>query len=138
MSTNTDLPAEDEDQTGPALAYVCSHLADLRVLLPDSDGAVALHELVTSVASAEFGQDLGRRLDALHRKVQAAGDALGVWGHVADARRDLNLPGVSGGGPFEPIYLCPVGQCSGRQVDQTTVFPLVCEIAGRELDQDVL
>jgi hypothetical protein len=138
MSANTDLPVEEEDQTGWALAYVCSHLAYLRALLPDGDAAVALHDLVRSVTSADpSGRDLRRRLDALHRKVQAAGDGLGVWGHAADTRRDLNLPGVSSG-PFEPLYLCPIGRCSGRQVDQTTVFPLVCEITGRELDQDVL
>ena len=40
--------------------------------------------------------------------------------------------------PEAPVYGCPLGRCTGRRPDNTTVFPLICAITGRELRQEIL
>lgn len=133
---------QPDDHTDQALAYVCRRLDYLRRLLsPDRGPGGDPPELdaLTDAATAAQRPDQGELRDllqALHQAVQAAGDPLGVW--QASAQRSVHLPGIPGGGPFEPLYLCPVGRCAGRRPDQSTVFPLTCTITGRELKRTIL
>ncbi|MFD4913059.1 hypothetical protein ACFWNR_07530 [Streptomyces virginiae] len=139
MGAATDPP---DDHIGPALAYVCQRLDYLRDLLGSAQGTGGdppeLRALTTAVTAAQRPglSELRDLLKALHQAVQAAGDPLGVW--QASAQRSLHLPGISGGTPFESIYLCPLGRCAGRRPDQATVFPLRCTLTGRELERTVL
>lgn len=138
MDAAADLP--DDDISG-ALAYVCRRLDYLRRLMSsdpvpghDPSELRALISAVTAPQQPSLGelQDL---LRTLHQAVQAAGDPLGV--RQTSAGRSLHLPGI-GSGPFEAVYQCPIGRCSGRRPDQSTVFPLTCTITGRELQRKIL
>lgn len=126
-----DAPAYD------ALAYVCGRLDYLRAVLPHDEGddPPALRALFDALRDA---QDLVGPLEALHAGLLNAGDALGVWGHVRSGWRSLSVPGVEENAPFEVVYLCPLGRCSGRRPDRTTTFPVTCAITGRELRRERL
>jgi hypothetical protein len=132
---------EGPDSTGAhaadALAYVCGRLDYLRSVLPRDEAGEppVLRTLLNALADA---RDLAGPLQAVHTALLDAGDALGVWGHVRSGWRDLNLPGVDETAPFEVIYLCPLGRCSGRRPDKTTTFPVTCPITGQELRRERL
>ncbi|GGT15289.1 hypothetical protein GCM10010222_66730 [Streptomyces tanashiensis] len=131
-----------DDRIGPALAYVCRRLDYLRGLLGPAQGTGGdppeLQALTAAVTAARRPgvSELQGLLQALHRAVQAAGDQAGVW--QASTQRGLHLPGVSVDTPFEPIYVCPLARCAGRRPDQTTVFPLICALTGRQLERTIL
>lgn len=113
-----------------ALAYVCTRLDWFRQLLPDKANATS-SPLQQLLDAARHGQDCGNALDTLHSAVQATGDALGVY--QAERRGGLDLTGVDDHEPPEIVYLCPISQCSGRRVDHSTAFPLICTITGEQL-----
>lgn len=135
-----------------ALAYVCQKLDDLRDLLcpggQQEEPAELRAVLAAVTASTPLDQEhLYRLLDTLHQTVQAAGDARGIWaGARTTARRldpsSISIPGISASGitghPQEICYTCPIGRCAGRRPDQTTIFPLICAITGRELVRERL
>lgn len=116
------------------LAYVCGSLDSLHAVLP-GDEQSPLRRLLAAVRA---DQDPAGPLEALHAALLAAGDPLGVWGHARSQSRAVPMTGVDERRPFEPIYLCPQGRCSGRRVDKTTTFPLTCAITGQELRRDQL
>ncbi|GII88853.1 hypothetical protein Ssi03_68430 [Sphaerisporangium siamense] len=117
-------------QIADGLAWVCAELDSLNAVMPDKKTSPLRHLL----AAVRNGQDPADQLQALHIALRKAGDQLGVWGHL----RTGPLTGVDEQRPFEPVYLCPLGRCSGRQVDSATTFPLTCAITGRQLRRDQL
>lgn len=121
------------DLVADGLAYVCRRLDDISGLLPKKKQALVSQVL----AAVRAGQDPAGPLQALHIALQVAGDHLGVWGHRGEPRGP-NMTGINRHQPLEPFYPCPLSRCSGRQVDQSTVFPLVCAITGRELRRERL
>lgn len=116
------------------LAYVCRNLDSLHAVLP-GDEQSPLRRLL---AAMRADHDQAGPMEALHAALLAAGDPLGVWGHARSESRAVSIAGADGGRPFEPIYLCPQGRCSGRRVDKTTTFPLTCAITGQHLRRDHL
>lgn len=144
--TTTDgYPGDRLDQQPPqatlrvadGLAYVCRHLDTLRTALrhgqhDQEEEPASLRQVLEAVRT---GADLAGPLQALHTALLEAGDTLGVWGA---ARRGVTLAGDDPGVPFEPVYPCPLGRCTGRHPDNTTIFPLICTITGRELHQETL
>jgi hypothetical protein len=120
-----------------ALAYVCGRLEYLRAVLP-RDEAGDPPVLRALFAALSDGQDLVGPLEALHADLLNAGDVLGVWGHVRPGWRNLSVSGLDESAPFEVVYLCPLGRCSGRRPEKTTTFPVTCAITGRELRRERL
>lgn len=84
------------------------------------------------------GGDLADPLQGLHTALLKAGDPTGVWGHVQPSSRSVSLVGNTPDVPFELVYRCPLGRCAGRSPDNTTIFPLICALSGRELIQKTL
>ncbi|MEV5750750.1 hypothetical protein AB0L00_23250 [Actinoallomurus sp. NPDC052308] len=125
---------EETRPAADALAYVCGQVDSLRAILADGHGPSPLDDLL---AAARDGRDLTGPLETLHTTLLAAGDPLGVWGHVRSWRA-VNATGIDQRAPFEPVYLCPLLRCSGRRPDNTTVFPLTCTITGRPLRREEL
>lgn len=131
-------PQQANVQVADGLAYVCRHLDTLRTALQHDRNDQGEEEpaLLRQVLEAvRTRTDLAGPLQALHTALLDAGDTLGVWGA---AQRGVNLAGTDQGVPFEPVYRCPLGRCAGRRPDNTTVFPLICTITGRELHQETL
>lgn len=126
---------QSANRIAAGLAYVCKELASLRAVLPP-DKQSPLEQLLAAVRA---GEDLAGPLEALHTALLAAGDPLGVWGHLGVwEQRSVTIAGVNTQQPFEPIYLCPHGRCAGRSADKDTVFPLTCAITGKKLRQEQL
>jgi hypothetical protein len=121
--------SQSADRIAAGLAYVCKEFASLRAVLPDDEQG-PLRRLLAAVRN---GEDLAGPLAALHAALLAAGDHLGIWG-----QRSVTMAGINTQGPFEFVYLCPLGRCSGRSVDKNTVFPLICAITGQELRRERL
>jgi hypothetical protein len=112
-----------------AVAYVCRNLEQFRVALAGSEAESAI--LSRFEEAVRSGQDLGDVLDALHRAVQANGDALGVFGPRSRSFGPV-IPGESGG-PWGILFLCPLGRCSGRRYPRMADFPLRCSVSGESL-----
>lgn len=130
-------PPQTPPQVADGLANVCRNLDTLRTALrhgqhDQEEEPASLRQVLEAVRTRA---DLAGPLQALHTALLDAGDTLGIWGA---ARREVILAGDDHGVPFEPIYRCPLGRCSGRRPDNTTVFPLICTITGRELHQETL
>ncbi len=125
------------------MAWVCERLETLRQDLgrgghPDQQGDGDPEPLRLVLEAFTAGANLAEPLEDLHTALLDVGDPLGLWGQVRSGHRGVNLAGTHDGTPFEPVYPCPLGRCSGRTPDNTTVFPLVCAITGRELRQKTL
>jgi hypothetical protein len=129
-------PPQATPQVADGLAYVCRHLDTLRTALRHGqhheEEPAALQQVLEAARTLA---DLTGPLQALHTALLKAGDTLGIWGA---ARREVTLAGDDHGVPFEPVYRCPLGRCTGRHPDNTTIFPLICTITGRELHQETL
>lgn len=122
--------------TAAGLAYVCSHLPELRGLLGD-DGS-------------ESGTPLGRLLAACGGSRPAA-DIAPLLGEVDAALRALTdgMVGVQGFGegrgtswsglePLEYVYRCPLGRCTGRLGSEVAEVRPLCAISRRELVRERL
>ncbi|MEU2855649.1 hypothetical protein [Streptomyces syringium] len=108
-----------------ALAYVCSHLAEIRETLGELSKAL-LRRLERALEAVTAEQDLAEALDELHRALQRAGDAPGVYGY----RLPFNAAGLTS---LQIVYRCPLQRCAGRSSADVTQFPPRCAISGREL-----
>lgn len=129
-------------ELGQMVAYVCRRRDYLRQLLTGGQDAMqdppVLRGVVEAVTGAQPPDDtLRESLHALDQAVRREGDELGIAAatQAAAAGRGLPLPGTDASAPFAPAYPCPIGRCAGRHPDQTTVFPLMCSLTGREIRQ---
>jgi hypothetical protein len=119
------------------LSYVCRNLADICEVL-SLDGSVPAGRVplvVRRVAdAARTGADLREPLDRLHRALLDVGDPRGVWG----AARALMPAGVDNGVPFEPVYACPHGHCSGHSAGTAATISFICALTRQPLRRDML
>ena len=92
------------EQVADAIAYVCENLAQLRATLNHGpvDGPRQFDELLAALRSGSDPVDL---LEAVHRALRRAQDAVGVFGRNRDASM-TTLAGIRDH-PREPVLLCP-------------------------------
>ena len=119
------------------LTYVCRHLEDICEVLAldgdEHDGRVP--PVVRRVAqAARAGEDLREPLDRLHAALLNAGDPRGIWG----ATRALLPSGIEADLPFEPVYSCPHGHCSGYSTESAAAALFVCALTRQPLARDML
>ncbi|MFD2415704.1 hypothetical protein [Amycolatopsis pigmentata] len=93
------------EEIADAVAYVCEHVDSLRTTLTSgpADGPRRLDELLTALRDEADPAD---HLEAVHRALRRARDALGVFGRNRDAPM-ATLAGVERDRPHEPVLLCP-------------------------------
>jgi hypothetical protein len=119
------------------LAYVCRYLEEIcEVLRPDGcvDPAHRAPVVRRVLDAARMGADLGGPLNALHAALLHAGDPRGVWG----AARALVPAGVDTGVPFEPVYVCPHGHCSGHSTAAAAAISFTCAVTRQPLRTEIL
>lgn len=123
--TSEEAAARRVDQ---GLAYLCTHLDEIRALLADD---VAGREALARLRSRLRGDgEISGALSDIHDALLRAGDALGIYRHVRGLR-ELTLAGV-GSGPLEIVYRCPVHRCQ-RIVPGPAVEPPRCGVTGETL-----
>jgi hypothetical protein len=130
MSDEADRPSKEAAarRADQGLAYLCTHLDEIRALLADDvAGREALARLQSELRG---GGDISGALSDIHDALLRAGDALGIFSHVRGLR-DLTLAGV-GSGPLEIVYRCPVRRCQ-RVVPGPAVEPPQCGVTSEPL-----
>jgi hypothetical protein len=117
-----------------ALAYLCDNLVEIRAVIGEEGPLAALMSaLHDNPGSPSPPADLARLLDAVHRQLQAAGDAHGLYG--SSTRSGVYAPGLES---LEVVYRCPLTMCAGRdEQDVSTVAPR-CAIGAAPLIREVL
>jgi hypothetical protein len=138
--------SQEAIRVASGLAYVCRHLDELRELLGDdgSDPLMPLSRLVTdlhgggaSLDSQTGAQQPGERtvvfdvvglLNEVHAAVQAAGDALGVYG-FGPSRGG----GLSGMEVLQFVFRCPLDRCVGRPAYEVRGAHPVCTVSAARL-----
>lgn len=129
--------SDEADRTGKeaaarradeGLAYLCTHLDEIRALL--ADDAVGREALARLRSVLRGGGEISGALSDIHDALLRAGDALGLYMHVRGLG-DLTLAGI-GSGPLEIVYRCPVHRCQ-RIVPGPTVEPPQCGVTGEAL-----
>ncbi|MFJ8162345.1 hypothetical protein ACIRBY_15630 [Streptomyces sp. NPDC096136] len=123
MADDADGAAE---RTRAALAYVCTHVEEIREDLLDTGDAVPLDRVT---AALHTDGDVSGPLDVLHARLQADGDAAGVYG----SSRSVRLAGTSAAGAGHTVYLCPTARCSRWWWPQDTAPLPRCGIVGQSL-----
>jgi hypothetical protein len=116
------------------LAYVCRHLDELRTLLNDdgTDPSAPLTELVAALqgpthsqpqCGGKAGPSIAGLLSQVNAAVQAAGDALGVYGI------GVRSSGQTGMEALQVVFRCPLRRCAGRPADRLTGPQPVCTVS---------
>lgn len=92
------------EQIAEAIAYVCENIGPIRTTLAGGaeDGRRQFDELLAALRDETDPVDL---LEAVHRALRQAHDALGVFGR----NRDASMTKVIGIESPEPVLLCPRG-----------------------------
>lgn len=119
------------------LAYVCRYLADIcEVLRPDGGDPGGRDPLVVRrvADAARTGTDLRAPLDELHAALLNAGDPRGVW----SAARTLMPAGLDTDVPFERVYACPHGHCSGHSTATAIAISFTCPLTRQPLRGGIL
>ena len=129
-------------RTAAALAYICANVEQLREDLRGGAGGddAPLEQLLAALGD---GGDLAGPLDRLHARLQADGDAVGIYGHTGDgaATRGLSPAGIGGvglPGPAEIVYLCPAARCVRFEWPRTAAPVPRCRISGESLRRERL
>ncbi|MFF4752163.1 hypothetical protein ACWD5R_10720 [Streptomyces sp. NPDC002514] len=93
------------EQIADGIAYVCENADQVRAALErgPADGPARLDALL---AALRTGADPAAPLEAVHRALRAAQDALGVFGRTRDVSM-LTPAGLATDRPYEPVLLCP-------------------------------
>jgi hypothetical protein len=93
------------EQLADAIAYVCENVARIRETLDrgPADGPARLDELLAALRAGTDPVDL---LEAVHRALRRAQDAIGVFGRTRDAAM-TTLAGIHRNHPRESVLLCP-------------------------------
>lgn len=88
-----------------AIAYVCANVASIRETLTHgpADGPTQLDALLAALRAGADPVDL---LEAVHRALRRAQDAVGVFGRTRDAAM-TTLAGIHRDHPRESVLLCP-------------------------------
>lgn len=91
------------EEVADAIAYVCENIGHIRATVNrgPEDGRRELDELLAVLRDGSDPVDL---LEAVHRALRRAQDAVGVFGRNRDASK---LAGVQHDRPREPVLLCP-------------------------------
>ncbi|MFG1798343.1 hypothetical protein [Nocardia sp. NPDC049149] len=114
------------------MAYVCRALDEIRSTLGDdgTDPSTPLQRLLAAVHNGDE-PTMAVCLDEVHNALQAAADALGIYGNV----RNFQVLGVQG---LEVVYRCPIKRCHGRTSAEVDSEPPLCSVNGQELNRDLL
>ncbi|UXY25985.1 hypothetical protein [Streptomyces sp. HUAS TT20] len=130
----TDSSNEVAQRTAATLAYVCAKVEQIREDLCTGAGGdeAPLDQLLAAIRD---GGDLTGPLDRLHHRLQADGDAKGIYGNIRNgaAPHGLHPAGIDASGPPEIVYLCPVSQCSRYWWPQAAASVPQCQIRGEKL-----
>jgi hypothetical protein len=120
------------EQVADAIAYVCENVAHIRATLNHgpADGLRQLDELL---AALHGGADPVDPLEAVHRALRRAQDAVGVFARNRDVSM-TTLAGTHRDRPREPVLLCPRPghPCSRYAWPDRGVTP-VCAVTGGRL-----
>jgi hypothetical protein len=118
------------------LAYACQYLDDIcEVLRAAGTAGQGRPTEVRHVAEAvRTGADPRGPLEALHAALLGAGDPRGVWG----AARNLMMTGLADNVPYEPVYTCPNGLCSGHDAAAATAISFTCALTRQPLRKESL
>ncbi|WP_159050288.1 hypothetical protein [Streptomyces cellostaticus] len=129
-----DRPNEVAQRTAAALAYVCAKLEQIREDLRAGAGGdeAPLDHLLAAIRDS---RDLAGPLERLHARLQADGDAMGIYGNIRKGAvgRGLPLAGVDSSSPPEVVYLCPAARCSRYWWPQVATSVPPCTISGQKL-----
>ncbi|MGI5170233.1 hypothetical protein ACQEU3_38355 [Spirillospora sp. CA-253888] len=142
-----DVPDRVAEQVANGLAYVCSHLDQVRAALGEAVPAVGAGEGVDALmrmsallgdqqkpdhrdrdGMTAFRQEVAELLDTVHTALQVRGDALGIYGH--ETRGGIDAVGVE---RFDIVYRCPLQMCLGRDETEVSQVSPRCSISGQAL-----
>ncbi|GAA2645228.1 hypothetical protein GCM10010399_93870 [Dactylosporangium fulvum] len=122
------------DRTASAIAFVCTHLADLRAQLTRLGDTGPLEQLLARLAA---GDDPAAALDRLHDTLLAGGDVLGVYGSGTRSW-SVHVAGAGTTAPAETLYVCPLRRCARyRWADAGGTAP-ACTIGGAPMRRERL
>ncbi|KAA9158557.1 hypothetical protein FPZ12_022205 [Amycolatopsis acidicola] len=125
------------EEIAEAVAYVCEHGDSLRATLAGGP-AEGLRQLDELLAALRAGADPAEHLEAVHRALRRAQDALGVFGRTRDASM-ITLAGIERDRPHEPVLLCPrASHPCARFAWPGRGEPPVCEVTGAHLRRATL
>ncbi|MFB6877889.1 hypothetical protein [Streptomyces sp. NPDC056323] len=115
------------------VAYICNQLNYIRTTLETygAEGAAPLERILAALRHAEGLPSA--HLEALHEALLAAGDAVGIHGHL----RGLTLNGFDTPEPDAWVLLCPTGQCARYALPDRPDTP-PCRINHRPLRKERL
>lgn len=93
------------EQVADAIAYVCENIGHIRATL-NRGPAEGRREFDELLAVLRDGSDPADLLEAVHRALRRAQDAVGVFGRTRDPSM-VRLAGIPHDRPREPVLLCP-------------------------------
>ncbi|WP_392675827.1 hypothetical protein [Streptomyces sp. LN785] len=137
-----DDSQEAAERRAAALAYICAHLEQVRDDLRTGAGGDEgpLDQLLAAIGN---GENLTDPLDLLHARLQADGDAAGIYGHTGNVAvtRNLRPAGVDRAGltgAAETVYLCSAARCARFEWPQPATPIPQCRISGETLRRERL
>ncbi|SEU47820.1 hypothetical protein [Nonomuraea wenchangensis] len=114
-----------------AIAYICEHSDDLRVILADP---TPLDTVLDAVRDGDDPAGARPLLDALHAAVQRAGDAFGIIPHDHRGPEMATGAGLGSARRLEIFFYCPRGRCSRIwEPDRENLTVPSCVVFGEEL-----
>ncbi|MDA1359529.1 hypothetical protein O1R50_07845 [Glycomyces luteolus] len=124
------------DQIAEGIARVCEHIGQIRGTL-ERGPAGGLQDLGRLLAALSEGTDPSEPLEAVHRALRRAQDAVGVFGHTRDASMSY-LAGIDYGAAGEPVLLCPREDLPCARFAWPGTGSGFCHIAGGPLRRTTL
>lgn len=124
----SDLSDRKARRTADALAYFCAHMGEIRDQLRSGQPAddTPVDELLAAVRG---GQDVTGAVRLLHQRLQASGDARGLYGRVRGT--GAQLAGIGPAGRPLTIHLCPHRRCTRHEwAASVSDAPPVCGVDG--------
>ncbi|MFD8087400.1 hypothetical protein ACFV4F_37570 [Kitasatospora sp. NPDC059722] len=122
-----------DDELADTIAYVCGDAAGIREALEP-----ATEPLDRLLEAVRAGEDITAALNDLHVALQAAGDALGVYGYNRSPSSGLRLAGAVPSRPREALLICPTGRCSRYDRPDPVAPAPTCAIDGLALRRTLL
>ena len=116
-------------RTADALAYFCTRVEEIRdqVRAGGSTDDTSVDQLLAAVRE---GGDVGAAVRLLHERLQASGDARGLYGRTRSPGPEV--AGIDGGGRPVTVLLCPHRRCTRHQWPDTAA-PQACGVDGTPL-----
>ncbi|MDT0573756.1 hypothetical protein RM704_41015 [Streptomyces sp. DSM 3412] len=130
----TDLSDRKARRTADALAYFCTHVDEIRHQLRAGQSAddTAVDRLL---AAARDGQDVGTAVRLLHERLQASGDARGLYGRTRGPNIEpagIGVAGIDGDDRPLTVLLCPHRRCTRHEWPDADA-PAACGVDGTPL-----